>query len=134
VCALKFYQQLKGVGLLSLMGVPFRNTSHATELDMRRRDPAPAQDEAEAMALMALTFLAEDPARLGRFLSLTGIGPDDLRRAADAPQTLIAVLDHLMGDESLLLMFAAENGIAAEALVAAHARLTKPARGGAIYD
>ncbi len=42
---------------------------------------------------------------------------------------LIAVLDHLMGDESLLLMFAAEKGIAAETLVAAHARLTRPAIG-----
>ncbi len=83
---------------------------------MRRRDPAPSQDEAEALALMALTFLAEEPMRLGRFLSLTGISPEELREAADAPPTLVAILDHLMGDESLLLMFAAEKGIAAETL------------------
>jgi hypothetical protein len=104
------------------------------ERDMRRRDPAPSHDEAEALALMSLTFLAEDPMRLGRFLSLTGISPEELRQAADAPPTLIAVLDHLMGDESLLLMFAAEKGIAVETLVAAHARLTRPATGGAFYD
>jgi hypothetical protein len=104
------------------------------EHDMRRRDPAPSQDEAEALALMALTFLAEEPMRLGRFLSLTGIEPEELRQAVEAPQTLIAILDHLMGDESLLLMFAAEKGISAETLVAAHARLTKPATGGRLYD
>ena len=49
-------------------------------------------------------------------------------------QTLVAILDHLMGDKSLLLMFAAEKGIAAETLVAAHARLTRPASGGTFYD
>lgn len=134
VCTLMFYQQLKGMAPPFLPRVPFRHTSDAMELDMRRRDLAPSQDEAEALALMALAFLAEDPMRLGRFLSLTGIAPEELRQAADAPPTLAAVLDHLMGDESLLLMFAAEKGIAAERLVAAHGRLTRPAASGAFYD
>lgn len=134
VCALMFYQQLKGVGSLPLSLAPFWHTLDPVELDMRRRDPAPSHDEAEALALMVLTFLAEDPVRLGRFLSLTGIVPEELREAADATPTLVAVLDHLMGDESLLLMFAAEKGIAAETLVAAHGRLTRPAAGGAFYD
>ena len=99
-----------------------------------RRNKAPSQSEAESLALAALGFLAEEPARLGRFLSLTGIGPDELRSAADAPETLVAVLDHLMGDESLLLVFAAENGIAAETLGAAHARLSGIPMGGGSYD
>jgi hypothetical protein len=104
------------------------------ERDMGRRDRTPSQDEAEAFSLMALSFLAEEPTRLSRFLSLTGIAPEELRRAADAPPTLLAVLDYLMGDESLLLMFAAEKGIDAETLVAAHARLSGSAGGGAFYD
>jgi hypothetical protein len=101
---------------------------------MRGKDLAPSHSEAEGLALKALAFLAGEPARLQRFLSLTGISPEDLRRAADAPDTLVAVLDHLMGDESLLLVFAAENGIAAERLAAAYARLSGQPMGGGAYD
>jgi uncharacterized protein DUF3572 len=101
---------------------------------MRGRDMAPSQSEAEGLALQALAFLAGEPARLHRFLSLTGISPEDLRGAADSPDTLLAVFDHLMGDESLLLVFAAENGIKAERLSAAHARLSGHPMGGGAYD
>lgn len=99
-----------------------------------KREGAPTQSEAEGLALQALAFLAEEPTRLGRFLSLTGISPNDLRRAADSPETLVAVFDHLMGDESLLLVFAAERGIAAERLAAAHARLSGHPMGGGAYE
>lgn len=101
---------------------------------LRGKDMAPSHGEAEGLALQALAFLAGDPARFQRFMSLTGISPEDLRGAADAPDTLVAVLDHLMGDESLLLVFAAENGIPAERLAAAHARLSGQPIGGGSYD
>ena len=52
---------------------------------MLKRHAAPTAEEAATLALAGLTFLAEDTARLGRFLSLTGIGPEELRAVADAP-------------------------------------------------
>jgi Protein of unknown function (DUF3572) len=81
-------------------------------------------EDAESIALAGLAFLAEDGARLGRFLALTGIGPEDLRSRADAPQTLAAVLEHILGDESLLLVFAAHKAIRADQVAPAHALLS----------
>ncbi len=37
------------------------------------------QEAAEGLAIQALTFIAEDPERLGRFLAVTGIGPAEIR-------------------------------------------------------
>ena len=48
-----------------------------------------------------MAFLAEDAQRLGSFLTLTGLGPEDLRAQAREPRLLAAVLDHLRRDESL---------------------------------
>lgn len=61
--------------------------------------------------MQGLTFLASDGLRLARFLSLTGIVPTQLRSWASAPHLQVAVLDYLLGDESLLLVFAAEARI-----------------------
>jgi hypothetical protein len=92
---------------------------------MATRPAKPTADTATTLALSALAFLAEDGQRLGRFLALTGIGPDQLRAAADAPETLLAVLDHLLGDESLLLVFTASKGIAPETVYPARAALAR---------
>jgi hypothetical protein len=79
--------------------------------------PDPGDREAaEAIALQGLTFLAEDPARMLRFLNLTGLEPGQVRARADAPELLLAVLEHLGADESLLLVFAAGRGIAPESI------------------
>ncbi len=43
---------------------------------------AMAQEAAEALAIQALTYIAGDGERLGRFLAATGIGPAEIRRAA----------------------------------------------------
>jgi hypothetical protein len=64
------------------------------------------RDAAESLAIQALTFLAAEPARLGRFLALTGIGPDKIRSAAASPGFLAGVLDHLASEEALLIDFA----------------------------
>lgn len=64
-------------------------------------------DEAAALALKGLAFLASDPNRLVRFLQLTGMEADNLREQAGEEATLVAVLDHLLSDQSLLLVFAA---------------------------
>src|SRR5207247_6120042 len=77
------------------------------------------QTAAEALAIAALTFIAGEPERLGRFLALTGIGPESIRAAAHEPRFLLGVLDHLVGEEPLLLAFAAENSIAPSAVMQA---------------
>ena len=76
----------------------------------RERQGAAAQAEA-ALAIAALGFIANDPERLERFLSLTGIDPQAIRAAAGEPGFLLGVLDHLASDESLLLAFAQEREI-----------------------
>ena len=82
-------------------------------------------DRAEEIGLTALTFLAEDAARLGRFLALTGMGPEELRRSAGFPSTLAAVLEHILRDESLLLVFASAKGVPPESLDPARVLLQK---------
>ena len=77
----------------------------------------------ENLAVQALVFLAQDPERLGVFLSLTGIGPDEIRTAAADPGFLAGVLDHLCGDETLLLAFAEHAGVAPQDIEHAQAVL-----------
>jgi hypothetical protein len=71
---------------------------------------AMAQEAAEALALQALTYIAGDGERLGRFLAATGLGPAEIRRATTEPGFLLGVLDYLAGDEALLTGFAQEAG------------------------
>ena len=67
------------------------------------------EEAAEGLAIQALTFIAGDGERLGRFLATTGIGPAQIRAAAQEPSFLLGVLDYLAGDERLLSAFAAET-------------------------
>ncbi len=71
-------------------------------------------ERAETIAAEGLAFLAEDPSRLVRFMRDTGIGPDELRAAAGSRDTAIAVLEHLLSDESMLLVFTSEKGLQPE--------------------
>jgi hypothetical protein len=80
-------------------------------------------EAAEAIALQGLAFLAEEPGRLQRFVTVTGFAPDELRARADTPELLTAVLEHLADDESLLLVFAASRLITPEAIGRATALL-----------
>ena|SRR5438270_14057356 len=69
------------------------------------------REGAETLAVSALAFLAAEPARLGRFLSMTGLGPETLRRAASAPGFHASVLNYLAADEPLLIAFASGQSI-----------------------
>jgi hypothetical protein len=94
-----------------------------------RRRPAQAKERrtaAENLAVLALGFIAEEPERLGRFLALSGIGPDSVRAAAREPQFLAGVLDHLAADEPLLLAFAEANDIDPETVMRARDALAGP--------
>ena len=71
-------------------------------------------EAAEWVGIHGLSFLASDAGRLGRFLSLTGLGPSDIARAKGDPGFLASVLEYLLGDEPLLLEFAANNSLPPE--------------------
>jgi hypothetical protein len=65
-------------------------------------------DAAETLAIRALSFLAEDAGRLSRFIALTGLDIADLKAHPPSTNVLAAILDHLMTDEPLLLVFSSE--------------------------
>ena len=92
----------------------------------RFRSPTAMEaDLAEAVGLAALAFLAEDRARLDRFLSLTGLPLERLRAEAGEPATLAAVLEHLLADESLLMVFAASSRFSPDDIAPAAASLSR---------
>jgi hypothetical protein len=91
---------------------------------MRLRPDRITVDDAAAIALQALSFLADDPQRMSRFLSLTGSDVGRLRTEAKTPEFQAATLEYMLGDESLLLMFCQDAGIDPVAVAPAHALLS----------
>lgn len=83
------------------------------------RRPEETRESAEMLAIQALSFIAGDPERLGRFLAVTGLEAQSLRDAAREPNFLLGVLDHLAGDERLLTEFAARHELAPEVVTKA---------------
>jgi hypothetical protein len=59
-------------------------------------------EAAASLAIVALGYLAVNAEHLERFLALTGIGPDEIRKAAAQPGFLAGVLDYVAGNEALL--------------------------------
>lgn len=88
-------------------------------------------EEAQYLAIQALGFLGEEPERLERFMALTGITVDTLKREAGSRPMLVAVLQHLLGDESLLLTFAANSGADPASIARAHQELENGRDGAA---
>ena len=88
-----------------------------------------APEAAEGLAIQALTFIAADGERLGRFLAVTGIGPAKIRAASRHPRFLAGVLDYLASDERLAAAFAAEAACEPSDLAKAHIAL-----GGAPWE
>jgi len=84
------------------------------------------RDAAESLAIQALSYLAGEPERLGRFLTLTGIGPDRIRAAAASPGFLAGVLDHVASEDAMVTAFAAEAGVEPGEIERARAVLTGP--------
>lgn len=84
-------------------------------------------DRAESIGVSALLFLAADTQRLANFLTMTGLGPAELRAEMRSPHMLAAVLEHLLQDESSLLVFCASDAIPPEEIAPAHRALAKMA-------
>ena len=95
-------------------------------MPIKKRSEVPGE-AAESLAIQALAFLAEDEVRLGRFLAVTGIGPEEIRSAAREPQFLAGVLEYLAGDEPLLLEFADHTGQSPDEIMRACAQLGRGA-------
>jgi len=74
------------------------------------------RETAQALGIAALGWLASDPDRIGGFLATSGIDAEALRQAAQQPDFLAGVLDHLAADESLLLAFIDHTGIKPDAV------------------
>ncbi len=74
------------------------------------------------LAIQALAFIAEEPERLAGFLAATGLTAAGIRDAARQPDFLAGVLEHMLGDEILLLAFADSAGIDPAAIARARGR------------
>ena len=81
------------------------------------------EEEANRIAIGALTHLASDEALMTRFASVTGIAPGDMRSVAGEPGFLAGVLDFLLGHEPDAIAFATEFGVPPEDVARAYATL-----------
>ena len=78
-------------------------------------------DDATELLLRALAATLGEPRRAERFLALTGLDADALRRRVGEPGLLTALLDFLESHEPDLIAVAGEVGVTPARLVAARA-------------
>lgn len=83
-----------------------------TMSDSGRGDKPMAREAADDIAVQALVFVAGDAELLPRFLDLTGIAANDIRRAASEPGFLAGVLQFILAHEPSLMKFAEHSNIA----------------------
>jgi hypothetical protein len=88
-----------------------------------KKTAAASRKTAEMLAIAALSFIAEEPERLADFLAVTGLASEAIREAARESGFLAGVLDHMLGDESLLVAFADSAGIDPAGIAQARATL-----------
>ncbi|MBB3235049.1 DUF3572 domain-containing protein [Phyllobacterium endophyticum] len=67
-------------------------------------------DDAQALAINSLVFLAGDDELLSRFLALTGITADQIRSAASEPGFLAGVLQFYLAHEPTLMRYCEATG------------------------
>lgn len=80
-------------------------------------------EAAEALAIQALSFIAEDSERLTRFFGVTGLDPAGIRDQIGSPGFLAGVLGYLASDEKLASEFIAHAACAPDELFRAHTAL-----------
>ncbi len=76
-----------------------------------------------AVALAALAALVSDERRAQRFLALTGIGTDELRRRAGDPPLLVALIAFLEAHEPDLIAVTDQAGVTPAELIQARRAL-----------
>ena len=85
--------------------------------------PPPTPTDAVALALAALAATLGEPRRAQRFIDLTGIGTDELRRRAGEPTLLAGLIRFLEAHEPDLVAVSEELGVSPEVLVQARRKL-----------
>ena len=85
--------------------------------------PSQTPNDPHALALAALAATLTDERRALRFLDLTGIGTEELRRRASEPRLLSALIGFLEAHEPDLLSVSEQIGVRPDALVAARRSL-----------
>ena len=91
-------------------------------------EPKPARPkvgkiDAEEVALRAVAWIMADDDMVGRFLSLTGAGADEIRTRLSQPDFQGAVLDFILNDEPTLMAFVEAEGLAPEVPMMARSKL-----------
>ena len=81
------------------------------------------REDAETVALKALTWLAGHETLLDVFMGSTGAGLDDLRAGAQDPDFLASVLDFILMDDAWVISFCDTEGIPYDHLMQARAAL-----------
>lgn len=81
-------------------------------------------EEAEIIAVAGLSYLAAEPERIGRFLAVTGLGPENIRAASRDPSFFPALLDYLLANEAELVAFADEMNLDPSRIRAARDKLS----------
>jgi hypothetical protein len=79
--------------------------------------------DAEMVALKAVAWIAADDDVLSRFVSLTGCGADELRSRISEPAFLGAILDFMLGDDSLVIAFTEREVMTPETPMLARVKL-----------
>ena len=69
------------------------------------------KEQAEAIAIRALSYIASEQELLPRFLALSGIEAGQIRQAAREPGFLAGVLQFVLAHEPTLIAFAEASGI-----------------------
>ena len=82
-------------------------------------DDRQKRENAEALAIRALAFVAADPELLPRFLAITGIEAPSIRQAALEPGFLAGVLQFILAHEPTLMRFSEASGIPPQQVSAA---------------
>ena len=82
----------------------------------------------QAIALAALAATLGDARRAQRFVDLTGIGTDELRRRIAEPSLLAALIRFLEAHEPDLVTVSEELGVSPEVLVQARRELEEGER------
>ena len=81
------------------------------------------KEQAETIALQALSFLAKDDELLSRFLTSTGLTPQELKKRVKEPELLGGVLDVILENDLILLNFCNLTSLSPETVVMARRAL-----------
>jgi len=80
-------------------------------------------EQAETIALQALSFLAKDEELLSQFLTTTGVSPQELKKRIREPELLGGVLDAILANDTILLEFCNASGLSPDTLIRARQAL-----------